>query len=98
MRMSAEVVAELPHPLLDGVAALEAVLGGMPIAGWAGLEPRALRSSAERLMRVEARVKAQLMAATRALDASGAAKEAGASSTGGTFPMTVSAIARISSF
>jgi hypothetical protein len=83
MRMSAELVEELPHPLLDGVAALERVLDTMPIAGWAGLEARALRSSAERLMRVEARVKAQLLAATRALDATGAAKAAGASSTGG---------------
>jgi hypothetical protein len=82
MRMSAEVVEELPHPLLDGVAALECALDGMPVDGWAGLESGVLRSSAERLMRIEARVKAQLMAVTRALDATGAAEDAGASSTG----------------
>ena len=80
--MSAVFAEELPHPLLGGVAALEDALDGMPIAGWAGLEAGVLRSSAERLMRVEARVKAQLMALTRALDATGAAKQAGASSTG----------------
>lgn len=80
--MSAVFVEELPHPLLGGVAALEGALDGMPIAGWRGLEPGVLRSSAERLMRVEARVKAQLMAVTRALDETGAAKAAGASSMG----------------
>jgi hypothetical protein len=80
--MSAEVVEELPHPLLDGVAALERALDGMPVDGWAGLEAGVLRSSAERLMQVEARVMAQLMAVTRALDATGAAQDAGASSTG----------------
>jgi hypothetical protein len=81
--MSAQLIEELPHPLLGGVEALESALDGMPIGGWNGLEAGVLRTSAERLMRVEARVKAQLMAATRALDASGAAKDAGASSTGG---------------
>lgn len=80
--MSAVFVEELPHPLLGGVAALEDALDGMPIGGWRGLEPGVLRSAAERLMRVEARVKAQLMAVTRALDATGAAKAAGAASTG----------------
>ncbi len=51
----------------------------MPVDGWSGLEPVALRESAERLMRVEARVKAQLMAVTRALDETGLAKASGAS-------------------
>jgi hypothetical protein len=81
--MSAQLIEELPHPLLDGVAALESALDAMPIGGWAGLEAGVLRSSAERLMRIDARVKAQLMAATRALDATGTAEAAGASSTGG---------------
>jgi hypothetical protein len=81
--MSAQLIEELPHPLLDGVAALESALDAMPIGGWAGLEAGVLCSSAERLMRIDARVKAQLMAATRALDATGTAKDAGASSTGG---------------
>ncbi len=81
--MSAAVVESLPHPLLGGVAAIEAALGRMPIEGWSGLDATSLRSAAERLMRIEARVKAQLMAATRALDATDAAKDSGASSTGG---------------
>ena len=80
--MSAVFAEELPHPLLGGVAALEDALDAMPVDGWGGLEAAALKSSAERLMRVEARVKAQLMAASRALDATGAAKAAGAASTG----------------
>jgi hypothetical protein len=80
--VSLAIVEQLSHPLTGGVAAIEAALDQMPIDGWPGLEPDALRSAAERLMRVEARVKAHLMAATRALDASGAAKSAGATSTG----------------
>jgi hypothetical protein len=54
----------------------------MPVDGWSGLEAVTLRDCAERLMRVEARVKAQLMAVTRALDATGLAKASGATSTG----------------
>lgn len=81
--MSVAAVEQLPHPLMDGVAALEAALDGMPVDGWSGLEPDVLRSSAERLMRIEARVRAQLMAATRALDAAGVAASAGATTTGG---------------
>ena len=80
--MSVAQLEPLPHPLLGGVAAIEDALDAMPVDGWVELGPEVLRSSAERLMRVEARVKAQLMAATRALDASGAAKSAGAASTG----------------
>ncbi len=80
--MSTVFAEELPHPLAGGVAALEDALDRMPISGWAGLEPGVVRGLAERLMRVEARVKAQLMAATRVLDQSGAAKAAGAASTG----------------
>lgn len=80
--MSVAPVASLPHPLVGAVEQIEDALDRMPVAGWSGLEPAVLRSSAERLMRVEARVKAQLMAVTRVLDATGLAKASGASSTG----------------
>ncbi|WP_332662868.1 HNH endonuclease signature motif containing protein [Aeromicrobium sp.] len=80
--MSVAPVASLPHPLVCAVEQIEGALDGMPIDGWSGLEPVTLRESAERLMRVEARVKAQLMAVTRALDETGLAKASGASSTG----------------
>ncbi|MCL3819050.1 HNH endonuclease signature motif containing protein [Aeromicrobium wangtongii] len=76
------LLEQLPHPLTDGVTALEDALDRMPVDGWRGLEPDVLRSAAERLMRIEARVKAHLLAATRALEDTGAAKDAGATSTG----------------
>jgi len=68
--------------LVAAVEQIEGALDGMPVGGWSGLEPAVLRDSAERLMRVEARVKAQLMAVTRALDETGLAKASGATSTG----------------
>lgn len=80
--VTVSAVLELPHPLPGDVAALESVLDQMPIGGWAGLEPALVRSLAERLMRVEARVKAHQLAAARALEASGLAKQSGATSTG----------------
>lgn len=80
--MSVAPVMSLPHPLVGGVEQIEGALDGMPVDGWSGLEPAVLRESAERLMRIEARVTAQLMAVTRALDATGLAKASGASSTG----------------
>lgn len=80
--MSVAPVVSLPHPLVCAVEQIEGALDTMPVDGWSGLEPGVLRSSAERLMRVEARVKAQLMAVTRALDETGLAKASGASSTG----------------
>ena len=80
--MSVAPVVSLPHPLVCAVEQIEGALDGMPVDGWSGLEPVTLRESAERLMRVEARVKAQLMAVTRALDETGLAKASGASSTG----------------
>lgn len=80
--MSVAVAESLPHPLLGGVAAIEDALDRMPLEAWPEVEPSQLRGTVERLMRVEARLKAQIMAATRVLDASGAAKAAGASSTG----------------
>jgi hypothetical protein len=62
------------HPSLDGVAALESALDQMPIDGWSASEAEALPIAAERLMRVEARIKAHLMAETRALEAAGGAQ------------------------
>ena len=72
--MSVAPIASLPHPLVGAVEQIEGALDGMPVGGWSGLEPGTLRESAERLMRVEARVKAQLMAVTRALDETGLAR------------------------
>jgi hypothetical protein len=80
--VSVAPVASLPHPLVCAVEQIEGALDRMPVEGWSGLESVTLRESAERLMRVEARVKAQLMAVTRALDETGLAKASGASSTG----------------
>ncbi|KRC64892.1 hypothetical protein ASE12_09040 [Aeromicrobium sp. Root236] len=68
--------------MVGAVEQIEDALDGMPVQGWSGLEPALLRDCAERLMRVEARVKAQLMAVTRALDTTGLAKASGATSTG----------------
>ena len=80
--MSVAPIASLPHPLVRGVEQIEGALDRMPVDGWSGLEAVTLRECAERLMRVEARVKAQLMAVTRALDETGLAKASGATSTG----------------
>jgi len=68
--------------LVGAVEQIEDALDQIPVQGWSGLEPALLRDCAERLMRIEARVNAQLMAATRALDATGLAKASGATSTG----------------
>ena len=54
----------------------------MPVGAWDGLEPSTIAQLSEELLRIEARVKAQQLAAARALDASGFAKSQGASSTG----------------
>ena len=80
--MSVAPIVSLPHPLVCAVEQIEGALDGMAVEGWADLGSVTLRESAERLMRVEARVKAQLMAVTRALDETGLAKASGASSTG----------------
>lgn len=80
--MSAAFVEELPHPLVGGVERLEGALDTMPTAAWGGLEPEVARDLVERLMRVEARVHAQLVAGARALETSGVAKKSGATSTG----------------
>jgi hypothetical protein len=68
--------------LVVAVEQIEDALDRMPLGAWDGLEPLEVRSLVERLMRVEARLKAQQLAGTRALDASGLAKAEGASSTG----------------
>jgi hypothetical protein len=80
--VSVAPVASLPHPLVVAIEQIEGALDGMPLGGWSGLESVTLRESAGRLMRIEARVKAQLMAVARALDETGLAKASGASSTG----------------
>jgi hypothetical protein len=80
--VSVAPVVELPHPLVGGVERIEAALDLMPVEAWGGLEPEVVRSLVERLMRIEARVRGQLVAGTRVLDASGVAKKAGATSTG----------------
>jgi hypothetical protein len=82
MRVSALLVDQLPHPLSGGVAAIEDALDRMPIAAWAGLEPAQVAALVERLMRVEARVKAHQIAAVRIIEACGLAKQRGARSTG----------------
>ncbi|VXB38621.1 HNH endonuclease signature motif containing protein [Aeromicrobium sp. 9AM] len=80
--MSVAPVVSLPHPLVGAVEQIESALDRMPLSARAGLEPVEVQGLVERLMRVEARVKAQQVAAARVLDASGLAKSRGASSTG----------------
>ena len=75
-------VASLPHPLVCGVEAIKDALDQMPTGAWDGLEPATIAQLSEELLRIEARVKAQQVAAARVLDASGFAKSQGASSTG----------------
>ena len=75
-------MVSLPHPLVRGVAAIKDALDQMPTSAWDGLEPAMIAQLSEELLRIEARVKAQQMAAARVLDASGLAKTRGASSTG----------------
>lgn len=79
---TAPVASLLPHPLVCGVEALTGALDGMPVGAWSSLEPLTIKHLSEGLLRIEARVKAQQLAAARALDASGLAKQVGASSTG----------------
>jgi len=79
--VTAQPVA-LPHPLTAGVEAIEAALDSMSVHGWDGLDDTVLKDVAERLMRVEARVRAHSAAVTRVIDESGLAQRSGASSTG----------------
>lgn len=79
-------VAALPVPspaeLERGVAVLEGGLDAMSVAQWATTDPALVRRLCTRLSRVRARIEAHQVAAARALEACGAAKAAGASSTG----------------
>ena len=70
----------LPHPTVAAVEQIEAALDRM--AGFDGLAPTAVKALVERLMRADARLKAQQIAGTRVLETSGLAKAEGASSTG----------------
>ncbi|WP_396044261.1 DUF222 domain-containing protein [Aeromicrobium sp. UC242_57] len=72
---------QFPDPLSGGVTAIENALDTMPVGGWAGLEAGLVRELATRMMRAEARLKAHQLAAARVLEASGLAKESGATST-----------------
>jgi len=80
--MSVAAVEQLPHPLPGGVAALEAALDRMPIGAWEGLAEAEVKPLVERLMRIEARIKAHQLAGTRLLEKSGVATKEGARSTG----------------
>ena len=80
--MSTAPISSLPHPLVCAVELIEGALDGMNTDGWSGLAPLDVKDLSERLLRIEARVNAHQFAAVRALDASGLAKELGASSTG----------------
>jgi hypothetical protein len=80
--MTQAVVSSMPHPLVRGVAELHAVLDSMPIGGWDGLESTVVRELAKELSRIVARVSAHQIGAARALEESGAAAAAGATSTG----------------
>ena len=64
------------------VEQIEAGLDRMHVGAWDGLAPADVKRLVERLMRADARLKAQQIAATRVLDNSGLAKSEGASSTG----------------
>ena len=64
------------------VEQIEAGLDRMHVGAWDGLAPADIKRLVERLMRADARLKAQQIAATRVLDNSGLAKSEGASSTG----------------
>lgn len=76
------MVQELRHPNTGGVDALHGALDQMDPAGWSGLESAVLTDSAVQLAKAEARIAAHKLAIARALEASGAARAAGATSTG----------------
>lgn len=80
--MSVTRLVPLPHPLGVAVEQIEAALDRMPLSGWDDLIPAQVRDLVERLMRVEARVKAHQLAGARVLDESGLARSQGATSTG----------------
>ncbi len=80
--MSVAPLVSFPHPLVVAVEQIERALDQVAAGAWDGLAPVEVRGLVERLMRVDARIRAQQIAATRVLDASGLAKAEGAASTG----------------
>lgn len=80
--MSVAPLVPLPHSLAVAVELIEGALDRMPSGAWDGLDAAEVKVLVERLMRVEARVKAQQIAAARVLESSGLAKRLGARSTG----------------
>ncbi len=70
------------HPVPTCVQTIETALDELSTAAWDGLDPTTVRDLAARLARVQSRISAHTMAASRVLDKSGAARRAGASSTG----------------
>lgn len=78
--MSVAPLVQLPHPSVVAVEQIETALDQM--TGFDGLTPTEVKGLVERMMRVDARLKAQQIAGTRVLESSGLAKAEGASSTG----------------
>ena len=70
------------HPNTAGVAGVHAALDAMSTEAWAGLEPGEVRRLAAEIARAQSRLTAHAMAAARTLEKSGAARDAGATSTG----------------
>ena len=78
--MAAELAE--PHLLVSCASALHRVLDDMGVGSWDGLDDAAVRVLVADLSRVQARVQAQQLRGTARLDASGAARRAGRTSTG----------------
>ena len=78
--MAAEVVE--PHLMVSCTSALHRVLDDMGSGSWDGLDDATARALVADLSRVQARVQAQQLRGTARLDASGAARRAGKTSTG----------------
>ncbi len=78
--MSVAPLVQFPHPSVVAVEQIETALDHM--AGFDGLTPTEVKGLVERLMRADARLKAQQIAGTRVLETSGLARAEGASSTG----------------
>jgi hypothetical protein len=68
--------------LVVAVEQVEGALDRMPLGAWEGFAPDEVKRLMERLMRIDSRLKAQQIAAARVLEASGLAKQVGATSTG----------------
>ena len=70
------------HPVPACVQTARDAFGSLPTAAWEGLEPTEVRRIVGELSRLKAQIVAHEMAASRVLEKSGAARRAGASSTG----------------